>query len=368
MTTYPQMPAPGSRVAVAMSGGVDSSVAAYLLQRQGYEVVGLSMHLYNLDLPDTHKFDTCCSLDDLDQARRVAEDLGFAHFVVDYTVPFADHVVKPFVAAYAAGETPNPCVWCNDRVKFRPLFAHAARLGCDYLATGHYARIDRSGSVPRLRRAVDARKDQSYFLFSLSSAQLSRTLFPLGELTKEEVRAIAAAAGLATAHKSESQDICFIPDGDVVAFLETQLEPEARVAGAIIDSDGVCLGEHAGIHRFTVGQRRGLGIAAERPLYVQEIRAQSGDVVVVPRERLLRPGLIARDVRWVHAAPTTPVTAAVQVRSRSRAVAATIDPRGDRAEVRFHGPGEVVSPGQAAVFYAGDEVLGGGWIAAALDA
>ena len=351
-----------ARVAVAMSGGVDSSVAAYLLHRQGYDVVGMSMHLYNLDLPDTTKFDTCCSLEDLDQARRVADDLGFPHFIVDYTVSFEKAVVKPFIASYAAGETPNPCVWCNDRVKFQPLLEHAAKLGCQYLATGHYAKVEHrpDGSVALLR-PKDRHKDQTYFLFSLGAEQLRKTLFPLGDLTKDDVRAIALEAGMVNAKKPESQDICFIPDGDVGKFLEAEIA-DVR-PGKIVDTGGNVVGDHPGIHRYTIGQRRGLGIAAPEPLYVSEIRPDRDEVVVGPRDDLRRRGLFVRDVRWVGDRPGGDVDAEVQVRYRSRPAAATIVPHGASAEVRFApGVSEVVSPGQAVVFYRGDEVLGGGWI------
>ncbi len=351
------------RIAVAMSGGVDSAVAALLLHRAGHEVVGMSMHLYNLDLPDTHKFDTCCSLEDLDQARRVADDLGFPHYVVDYTVNFADDVVRPFVAAYAAGETPNPCVWCNDRVKFRPLWEHARRLGCTHLATGHYARILQGPKGPELRRARDERKDQSYFLFSLDAEQLAHTLFPLGDLTKDEVRTIASEAGIRVARKPESQDICFIPDGDLQGFLAAEIPPADRRPGRIVDEAGQEIGQHEGIHRFTVGQRRGLGIAAPEPLYVGEVRPQSAEVVAVSRDRLTRREARLRDVRWIGAAPAAPFPAEVQVRYRSRPQPAEVVPTGpSSADLRFLGRGEVISPGQAAVFYRGDEVLGGGWI------
>lgn len=353
------------RIAVAMSGGVDSAVAAMLLHRDGHEVVGMSMHLYNLDLPDTHKFDTCCSLEDLAQARRVADDLGFPHFTVDYSVDFADAVVRPFVEAYASGETPNPCVWCNDRVKFRPLWEHARRLGCTHLATGHYARLEQTPEGPRLRRARDARKDQTYFLFSLDREQLSRTLFPLGELTKDEVRRLADEAGVRVARKPESQDICFIPDRDLRRFLSAEIPLAAHRPGRIVDQSGRELGRHDGIHRYTVGQRRGLGVAAAEPLYVGELRPDTAEVVVVSRDQLGRRHAGLRDVRWIDDAPTTPRMLDVQVRYRSRARPAIVTPMPDgTATIDFEGAGEVLSPGQAAVFYDGDTLLGGGWIAA----
>lgn len=352
------------RVAVAMSGGVDSAVAALLLHRAGVEVVGMSMHLYNLDLPDTHKFDTCCSLEDLDQARRVADDLGFPHFTVDYTVSFEEQVVRPFVEAYAAGETPNPCVWCNDRVKFRPLWEHARRLGCTHLATGHYARIEQTDRGPRLRRAADRQKDQTYFLFSLDAEQMTRTLFPLGDLTKTEVRDLAEAAGIRVARKPESQDICFIPDGDLRGFLDGEIA--GTRPGAVVDAGGRELGRHEGFHAYTVGQRRGLGVAAGEPLYVTEIRPDVAEVVVGPREQLMRSGARLRDVRWLHGRPEAPFEASVQLRYRARPIPARIEPTAAGADVRFSAGRDVVSPGQAAVFYADDEVLGGGWIDAPL--
>ncbi len=355
------------RVAVAMSGGVDSSVAAYLLHKQGVEVVGMSMHLYNLDLPDTAKFDTCCSLADLDQARRVADDLGFAHFTVDYTVSFEEEVVRPFIDQYARGQTPNPCVRCNDRVKFRPLLEHAARLGCTHLATGHYAKVchDQNGRGA-LYRPVDQRKDQTYFLFSLDAEQLGRTLFPLGDMTKDEVRDVARAAGMVNANKPESQDICFIPDGDIVKFLDDEIAHAKP--GRILDSSGQQLGTHAGIHRYTVGQRRGLGVSSTAPLYVSQINGETGDLVVTDRDGLFRHCADIEDVRWIDGEPRQAITADVQVRYRSRPLPARIEPNGNRARIRFSGDtGEVISPGQAAVFYDGDRVLGGGWICSGVD-
>jgi len=349
-----------ARVLVAMSGGVDSSVAAAILRERGYDVVGVAMRLAaEAPAPAARRRGTCCSHEDFEDARRVAERMDFPFYVVDLRAEFGARVIDNFVSEYLDGRTPNPCVMCNREIKFARLSERAAALGADYVATGHYARIERNPRGRfRLLRAADATKDQSYFLFTLGQTELSRTLFPLGAMTKAEVRARARELGLANADKPESQEICFVPDGDYARFVE-RAAPRQRLRPA-----------HGGVHRFTVGQRRGLGLSSPEPLYVREIRAESGDVVVGPRDGLTAAGLVARDVSLVD--PESVVEGAIAVEARIRyrhpALPATLAiEAGDRARVTFEsGGGPAVTPGQACVFYRGDEVLGGGFIERAL--
>lgn len=359
------------RVLVAMSGGVDSSVAAALLCEQGYDVVGVAMRLApEAPTRNTRRRRTCCSHDDFEDARRVSERMRFPFYVVDLRADFGARVVGNFVSEYLAGRTPNPCVMCNREIKFDRLWSRARALEADFVATGHYARISRDECGRyHLLRAVDLSKDQSYFLFTLGQAELSRTLFPLGAMTKPEVRARARALGLANADKPESQEICFVPDGDYARLVERMAPDDALRAGHIIDSDGKILADHAGIHRFTVGQRRGLGIAASDPLYVREIRRDSGDVIVGSRTELNSRGLIARDVDLVDpsSSESAGFDAEVKIRYRHPALPARLTIASPRtAEVRFISDGPAVTPGQACVFYRGDEVLGGGFIERAL--
>ena len=344
---------------VAMSGGVDSSVAAALAVEQGFEVIGVSMQLSG----DASR---CCSLADADDARRVAEQLGIRFFVANYAERFRDEVVLPFADEYLAGRTPIPCVACNTRFKFAHLLERARVFGATQVATGHYARIDRDPAtgLRRLRRGSDRGKDQSYFLFELSQAQLERACFPVGELSKREVRERARELALKTADKPESQEICFVPDGDYARVVES-LRPEAReLTGEIVDDEGRVLGHHAGVHHFTVGQRRGLGISADRPLYVRRIEARSQRVVVADAPGLLAQAAELVDVHWVSGeAPCAPIEARVQVRHRHEPALAKIESRGPgRALLRFAEPVRAVAPGQAAVFYDADVTLGGGWI------
>jgi len=359
------------RVLIAMSGGVDSSVAAALLCEQGYDVVGVAMRLApDAPAPTAKRRGTCCSHDDFEDARRVSERMGFPFYVVDLRADFGARVIGNFVSEYLAGRTPNPCVMCNREIKFDRLWSRARALDADFVATGHYARISRDASGRyHLLRAADASKDQSYFLFTLGQEELSRTLFPLGAMTKTEVRVRARALGLANADKPESQEICFVPDGDYARFIE-KLAPEGAVReGHITDGDGNILGDHAGIHRFTVGQRRGLGIAAGEPLYVREIRPASGEVVVASRIGLNSRGLIARDVDLVDpsAFDNSASDIEVKIRYRHPALPAQLTiPSPRTAKVRFVSEGPAVTPGQACVFYRGDEVVGGGFIERAL--
>jgi tRNA-specific 2-thiouridylase len=351
------------RVVVAMSGGVDSSLAAALVAAEGCETIGVTLRLAG-------SASRCCSLADADDARRVAEKLGIRFYVSDYADRFEQEVKLPFADAYLAGRTPIPCVTCNTKFKFEYLLARARALGASQVASGHYARIDRDPETGRhrLRRAADAGKDQTYFLFELRQQQLAGMRFPLGELTKAQVRERARALGLATAEKAESQEICFIPDGDTAAAV-AKLRPEALPGeGEIVDGEGRALGRHAGIQHFTVGQRRGLRIAAGERLYVTGLDAARNQVRVGPLAALAAQAARLERVNWIAGEPPRePLRVNVRVRHRHDGAPAwvTAQPQGG-ALVRFETPVSAVTPGQAAVFDAGDVVLGGGWIAESL--
>jgi tRNA-specific 2-thiouridylase len=361
-----------ARVLVAMSGGVDSSVAAAMLCEQGYEVVGIAMRLTPEGLPaPTRRRGTCCSYEDFEDARRVAERMDFPFYVIDLREDFAARVIGNFVSEYVGGRTPNPCVMCNREIKFDRLWNRAQALEADYVATGHYARIesDADGRF-HLRRAIDSTKDQSYFLFTLGQNELARTLFPLGSMTKAEVRERARALGLANADKADSQEICFVPDGDYARFVERAARPAEIRRGSIVTGDGHAIADHTGVHNFTVGQRRGLGVAAGVPMYVREIRAATGEVVVGSRDELNSAGLVAGQVRMVDSASFDGDEIALEVKIRYRHPALPAKLRmlsAERAEVRFEHGGPAVTPGQACVFYRGDEVLGGGFIERAVE-
>ncbi len=365
------------KLAVAMSGGVDSSAAAAILKEQGHDLVGFTMQLWNqrrgisVDENGDSLPSRCCSLDDVYDARRVAEELGFPFYVLNLEREFERDVVQPFVRSYLNGETPIPCVSCNSRLKFASLDQLAVSLGCDKVATGHYARVeyDEERKRYRLFRGRNLQKDQSYFLWELTQDQLSRALFPLGEMSKPEVREVAREHSLAVAEKSESQEICFVPDGNYAGFIDRYLESTGSVdqkpgEGEIVDAAGAVVGHHTGIHRYTIGQRRGIGIAAAEPLYVINIDAPRNQVVVGNQDELLGREFTAAGVNWVaFDKPDGPVNAEVRVRYRHTPAAATIRPiENNRVRVIFDEPQRAITPGQATVFFRGDEVVGGGWI------
>ena len=352
------------RVVVAMSGGVDSSVAAARLVDEGHDVIGLSMQLYDQQAGE-RQFGGCCSLDDLHDARRTAATLGIPHYMMNFERQFDTAVVSTFVREYAAGRTPIPCVQCNGELKFAHLLDRAAAFGADAVATGHYARLDRGTDAGRTRlcRGLDPGKDQSYFLFTLTQAQLTQALFPVGHLHKEEVRAYARARGLAVADKPDSQELCFVADGNTARFVEAR-QPAVARAGPVRDQHGRQVGNHDGVHRFTVGQRKGLGLSTSVPFYVLSIDAAENALTVGPRPALERTSFTASSVNWIAGTPPSsscPVTA--RIRHRHPDAPATVEPLPDaRAAVVFQAPQSAVAPGQAVVFYDGDTVLGGGWI------
>lgn len=338
-----------------MSGGVDSSATAALLSEQGHDIVGLSMQLWREN-------GRCCSLDDLWDARRVATHLGIPFYVLNLEKDFETTVVVPFVQSYLRGETPSPCILCNNYVKFHHLVDKAAGIGADHVATGHYARVRYDDTLGRwsLLRGKDRKKDQSYFLFGLTQEQLSKTLFPLGELTKTEVRDIARRAGLPTSEKAESQEICFVQGGSYADFVDQYPETQARKPGPIVSESGAIVGTHSGIHRYTVGQRKGL-VAAGRPQYVVRIEPESNSIVI--GEDPHRKSFVVRDANWIAIETLSEsIRCDVKIRNRFEPQPATVFVQNGEVTVEFDSPQRAVTPGQAAVFYWNDAVVGGGWI------
>jgi tRNA-specific 2-thiouridylase len=368
-------------IAVAMSGGVDSSAVAAMLRAEGRNVIGLTMQLWNQrrlagheGMPESVQ-GRCCSIDDVYDARRVAETLGIPYYVVNHEERFERDVVRPFVEEYLAGRTPIPCSLCNNHLKFDQLLIVARQIGADQIATGHYAQVAFDEPLGRwlLKRPADQSKDQTYFLFGLTQEQLSRTLFPLGGMTKPEVRELARKHSLAIAEKPDSQEICFVPGGDYKRFLEAYLTEQgnassgmstATIAGEMVTTDGKVIGEHTGVHNFTVGQRKGLGVATGSPLYVIQIKNDTREVVVGKDEDLYSRTLLAHRVNLISTGELCgPMKVSVKIRHRHQPAAATIEPAGpDKIRVRFDEPQRALTPGQAAVFYDRDVVVGGGWI------
>ncbi|MCI2047840.1 MAG: tRNA 2-thiouridine(34) synthase MnmA [Faecalibacterium sp.] len=354
------------RVLVAMSGGVDSSVAAFLLKQQGYDCIGVTMKLYENETVG-RRVGTCCSLDDIEDARAVAERIGIPYHVFNFTADFEGQVIRRFVEGYEAGDTPNPCIDCNRYLKFARLMERARQLGCDFVATGHYARIGQEDGLYTLRAGLDAQKDQSYVLYAMTQAQLAHTLLPLGELPKSEVRAIAARQGFCNAHKHDSQDICFVPDGDYAAFLE-RLRGGAYPHGNFVDAAGHVLGEHKGYVHYTLGQRKGLGISAAAPLYVTAKNPAANTVTLGDNAALFSTVFFVGGVNWLDGtAPQMPMRLAVCPRYHAKKYAALVAPARPAGVVRvmLDTPARAITPGQAAVFYEGDRVVGGGVICAA---
>ncbi len=369
-------------IAVAMSGGVDSSAVAAMLRDEGYSIVGLTMQLWNqrrlaghAGMPESVQ-GRCCSIDDVYDARRVAETIGIPYYVVNHEARFERDVVKPFVSEYLAGRTPIPCSLCNNFLKFDEFLLMARQIGAEKIATGHYARVSYSEDAGRwlLQRPVDRAKDQTYFLFGLTQEQLSRTLFPLGGMTKAEVRQVARQHGLASAEKPESQEICFVPGGDYKRFIEAYLEEQGEAlpdsSGELVTTTGETIGEHTGIHNFTVGQRKGLGVATGSPLYVIQIKpaaygaSEANQVVLGPDELLYCKTLRARDLNWISIASLTePLRVSVKIRHRHEPAMALLESAAPgEVTATFDAPQRAITPGQAAVFYDGEVVVGGGWI------
>ncbi len=348
---------------IAMSGGVDSSVAAALTKEMGYDCQGCTMRLYENDMVGKDLFDTCCSLEDTKDARAVCEKLGIDYNIYHYEIEFRNKVIEPFVCSYEKGETPNPCIRCNKYLKFDSLYNQAKELGCDYIVTGHYARIVEKDGHFYLYKAKDLNKDQSYVLYDLSEEQLAHTLFPLGEYTKPEAREIAEKHEFVTSHKSESQDICFVPDGDYAAMIK-RYRGKDYPHGDFVDGEGNVLGEHDGIIGYTIGQRRGLGIPADRRLYVTKLDVENNKVILGDNIDLFKRELIVRDFHWITGeTPKEEFRCSAKIRYKHKEQPATVTIMDEsHAKVIFDEPQRAITAGQSAVLYDGDRVLGGGII------
>lgn len=348
---------------IAMSGGVDSSVAAYFMKEQGYDCIGATMRLFENEDAGISKEKTCCSLDDVEDARQVANRLNMPYYVMNFTADFRSEVIDRFTCAYEAGATPNPCIDCNRYLKFERLFMRGIELGCDYIVTGHYARIEEKDGRFLLKKAVDPGKDQSYVLYSLTQAQLAHTLFPLGEFSKTQIRHIAEEHGFVNARKHDSQDICFVPDGDYAAAI-TRFTGKTYPCGDFTDQEGHCLGQHKGIIRYTIGQRRGLGLSLPESLYVCKKDMVHNTVILGKNEALFSSSLDAKDFNWIaFDAPASPIRAKARVRYQQKEQWATITPTSpDTIHLEFDEPQRAITSGQAVVLYEDDLVVGGGTI------
>ena len=348
---------------IAMSGGVDSSVAALLMKEKGYDCIGCTMKLYANEDIGAAGSRTCCSLDDVEDARMVAGRIGIPYYVVNFTGPFRELVIDKFISQYENGLTPNPCIDCNRYLKFERLYDRAEQLGCDKLVTGHYARIRKTEAGYELLKALDSSKDQSYVLYQMTQRQLAHTEFPLGELNKDEVRRIAEEYGFINAEKPDSQDICFVPDGDYVSAIKS-FSGKEYAEGNFVDSDGNILGRHKGIIGYTIGKRKGLGIAAGKPIYVTGFNLENNQVVLGPEEELYSNTANVGEVNWISGlAPESPFECTAKVRYQMKEAQAVVYPVGnDCARLEFKTAQRAITPGQAAVFYSGDKVIGGGVI------
>ena len=348
---------------IAMSGGVDSAVAALLMQERGFDCVGCTMRLYTNEDADLPRESSCCSLDDVEDARAVARRLGIPHYAFNFSDEFREKVIGKFIAAYEAGRTPNPCIDCNNYLKFGALHQRARELGCDLVVTGHYARVVREDGKYRLQKGLDPAKDQSYVLYTMTQEQLARTCFPLGELSKAEARAIAAAHSFVNADKPDSQDICFVPDGDYARVIEAHTGRTAP-PGDFVDLEGRVLGTHRGVIHYTVGQRRGLGLSFSEPWYVVRVDAAANTVTLGPREALFSREAYVPAFHWISGeAPAEPIRCAVKVRYRHPEQPALLTPDDGGAHILFDEPQRAITPGQSAVAYDGETVLGGGELA-----
>lgn len=347
------------KIVVAMSGGVDSSLTAALLIERGFEVVGVTMQLEDDELNER----SCCSAEEIEDARSVAEQLGIVHYVADFREEFSAEVENYFVEEYLRGRTPNPCVRCNKKIKFGKLFEFAENLGADFLATGHYARVIFEDGRYKLKKARDFKKDQSYVLYNLTAEKLSRIIFPLGEFSKSETRELAAKLNLHVAKKPDSQEVCFVPNDDYKSFISSRAgNSDALKPGEIVDAEGNVLGRHSGVANYTIGQRKGLGIAAPHPLYVMKLDVKNHRVVVGKAEEIFSAELLAENVHWIYEPKFFPAKLQAKIRYGYRVADCEIEPQENFFRVKFSEPQRAITPGQSAVFYDGDELIGGGII------